>query len=214
MDGVTPGLRLRPGDRRDLGRAPHPDRRRHRPARPLHLAAAGLRGAVATASRRSSAAASGPTDGTNGTTITSGPWNIEMMLRAVEGLPINSASSARATRPARPRSSSRSRPAPPASRSTRTGAPRRRRIRAALVGRRRHGRAGRHPHRHAQRGRLRRGHDRGVRGPDDPHVPHRRRRRRPRPGHASRSPASRTCCPARPTRRCPTASTRRPSCST
>jgi urease subunit alpha len=31
----------------------------------------------------------GPTDGTNGTTITSGPWNIEMMLRAVEGLPIN-----------------------------------------------------------------------------------------------------------------------------
>src|SRR6185437_6177442 len=31
----------------------------------------------------------GPTDGTNGTTITSGRWNIEMMLRAVEGLPIN-----------------------------------------------------------------------------------------------------------------------------
>jgi urease subunit alpha len=31
----------------------------------------------------------GPTDGTNGTTITSGPWNIEMMLRAVDGLPMN-----------------------------------------------------------------------------------------------------------------------------
>ena len=31
----------------------------------------------------------GPTDGTNGTTITSGPWNLEMMLRSVEGLPIN-----------------------------------------------------------------------------------------------------------------------------
>jgi urease subunit alpha len=31
----------------------------------------------------------GPTDGTNGTTVTSGPWNIEMMLRAAEGLPIN-----------------------------------------------------------------------------------------------------------------------------
>jgi urease subunit alpha len=29
----------------------------------------------------------GPTDGTNGTTITSGPWNLEMMFRA--GLPIN-----------------------------------------------------------------------------------------------------------------------------
>jgi len=31
----------------------------------------------------------GPTDGTNGTTITSGPWNLEMMLRAAEGLPVN-----------------------------------------------------------------------------------------------------------------------------
>ena len=31
----------------------------------------------------------GPTDGSNGTSITSGPWNLEMMLRAVEGLPIN-----------------------------------------------------------------------------------------------------------------------------
>jgi urease subunit alpha len=31
----------------------------------------------------------GPTDGTNGTTITSGPWNLEMMFRAFEALPIN-----------------------------------------------------------------------------------------------------------------------------
>ena len=31
----------------------------------------------------------GPTDGTAGTTITSGPWNLAMMMRAVEGLPIN-----------------------------------------------------------------------------------------------------------------------------
>jgi urease subunit alpha len=31
----------------------------------------------------------GPTDGTNGTTITSGRWNMEMMLRAAEGLPVN-----------------------------------------------------------------------------------------------------------------------------
>jgi urease subunit alpha len=31
----------------------------------------------------------GPTDGTNGTTITSGPWNLAMMMRAAEGLPIN-----------------------------------------------------------------------------------------------------------------------------
>jgi len=31
----------------------------------------------------------GPVDGTNGVTTTNGPWNLEMMLRAIEGLPIN-----------------------------------------------------------------------------------------------------------------------------
>ena len=31
----------------------------------------------------------GPTDGTNGTTVTPGPWNIRQMLRSLEGLPIN-----------------------------------------------------------------------------------------------------------------------------
>ena len=31
----------------------------------------------------------GPSDGSNGTTITSGVWNIEMMLKAMEGIPVN-----------------------------------------------------------------------------------------------------------------------------
>ncbi|AIJ98735.1 urease subunit alpha [Brucella suis] len=31
----------------------------------------------------------GPVDGTNGVTTTNGPWNLEMMLRSIEGLPIN-----------------------------------------------------------------------------------------------------------------------------
>lgn len=31
----------------------------------------------------------GPTDGTNGVTSTNGPWNLEMMMRAVEDLPVN-----------------------------------------------------------------------------------------------------------------------------
>ena len=31
----------------------------------------------------------GPTDGTNGTTITSGTWNLEMMMRSFDALPIN-----------------------------------------------------------------------------------------------------------------------------
>lgn len=31
----------------------------------------------------------GPTDGSNGTTITSGPWNLQRMLQSADGLPIN-----------------------------------------------------------------------------------------------------------------------------
>jgi len=31
----------------------------------------------------------GPVDGSNGVTTTNGPWNLEMMLRSIEGLPIN-----------------------------------------------------------------------------------------------------------------------------
>ena len=31
----------------------------------------------------------GPTDGTNGTTITSGKWNLERILQSIEGLPVN-----------------------------------------------------------------------------------------------------------------------------
>jgi urease subunit alpha len=31
----------------------------------------------------------GPTDGTNATTCTPGPWNIQRMLEAAEGLPVN-----------------------------------------------------------------------------------------------------------------------------
>lgn len=31
----------------------------------------------------------GPSDGSNGTTITSGPWNLEYILKSAEGLPIN-----------------------------------------------------------------------------------------------------------------------------
>lgn len=31
----------------------------------------------------------GPTDGSNGTTITAGPWNLAKMLQAIDGLPIN-----------------------------------------------------------------------------------------------------------------------------
>ncbi len=59
-------------------------------------------------------------------------------------------------------------------------------------GRRRDGRAGRDPHRHAQRIRLRRGDGRRLQGPRHPHLPHRGRGRRPRAGHhQGRGPAQR-----------------------
>ena len=57
-------------------------------------------------------------------------------------------------------------------------------------------RAGRHPHRHAQRVGLRRGHHRRHRGPDDPHLPHRGGRRRPRPGHHHDRRACRNVLPS------------------
>jgi hypothetical protein len=44
-------------------------------------------------------------------------------------------------------------------------------------------RADRDPHRHAERGRVRRGHPGRDRGPPHPRVPHRGRRRRARAGH-------------------------------
>ena len=59
-------------------------------------------------------------------------------------------------------------------------------IDTCLQRRRRARRAGRDPHRHAQRVGLRRDHDRGVQGPHDPHLPHRRRRRRPCARHHPR----------------------------
>jgi urease subunit alpha len=88
MDGVTPGLTVGPAT--DAITAEH-----------LILTPAGNDGHIHLISPQQVYAALsngvttffgggiGPTDGTNGTTITSGRWNIEMMLRAVEGLPIN-----------------------------------------------------------------------------------------------------------------------------
>ena len=68
--------------------------------------------------------------------------------------------------------------------------------------------------RQPQRGRLRRLHAAGHRWAQHPRLPHRGRRRRPRAGHHHASPATPTCCPARPTPRFPTPSTPSPSTST
>jgi urease subunit alpha len=88
MDGVTPGLDVGPATDAISGEQ-------------LILTAGGIDAHVHFISPQQVHAAlsngvttffgggAGPTDGTNGTSITSGPWNIEMMLRSVEGLPVN-----------------------------------------------------------------------------------------------------------------------------
>ena len=88
MDGVTPGLAIGAVDRNHRRRAPHPHRRRHRLARPLHLPAADPRSALHRhhhADRRRHRAG----DGTKATTCTPGEWNIRRMLEAAEALPLN-----------------------------------------------------------------------------------------------------------------------------
>ena len=77
--------------------------------------------------------------------------------------------------------------------------------------RRRVRRADRHPHRHAERGRLRRRHHhaRSTGARSTPITPRARAAATRRT--SSRSPASRTSCLPRPTRRGPTPSTRSPS---
>jgi len=91
------------------------------------------------------------------------------MLQAADEIRSTSASSARATRAAPRRSSSRCSRAASASSCTRTGHDARG---DRLLPLRRRGprRPGRDPHRHAQRVGLRRGHAGGVQGPRDPHV--------------------------------------------
>jgi urease subunit alpha len=88
MDGVTPGLDVGPGTDAISGEQ-------------LILTAGGIDTHVHfVAPQQAYTALSngvttlfgggvGPTDGANGTTVTAGPWNIAMMLRAAEGLPVN-----------------------------------------------------------------------------------------------------------------------------
>ena len=125
----------------------------------------------------------GPATGTFATTCTPGPWHIHRMLEAAEAFPMNLGflGKGNASLPA----------------------PLREQISAGAIGLKLHedwgttpaaidnclgvadedGRAGRDPHRHAERIGLRRDLGRGVQGPHHPHLPHRGRGRRPRAGH-------------------------------
>ncbi len=88
MDGVTPGLEVGPATDAISGEqciltAGGIDAHVH------HIAPQQVEAGLSNGITTFFGGGVGPTDGTNGTTITSGPWNIEMMLRAADALPMN-----------------------------------------------------------------------------------------------------------------------------
>ena len=122
----------------------------------------------------------GPAHGTLATTCTPGPWHMARMIQAMDAFPMNIGLSGKgnASLPAALDRDGRGRRLlAEAARGLGHHAGRHRLL---PVGRRRLRRAGDDPHRHAERIRLRRGHDRRHQGPHHPRLPHRGRRRRPR----------------------------------
>ena len=156
----------------------------------------------------------GPATGTNATTCTPGARHIELMLQATDALPMNfgflGKGNTLAARRAR-RADSRRRDRPEAARGLGHDAGG---DRLLPVGRRALRRAGRDPHRHAERVGLRRRLDRRVQGPDDSHLSHRRRRRRPRARHHPRVRRAERAAELDQSRRARTRSTRSTSTST
>ena len=134
----------------------------------------------------------GPATGTNATTCTPGPWHLQRMIEAAEAFPMNLgfAGKGNASLPAGARRADRGRRLrAEAARGLGHDA---RRDRQLPLRRRRSRRPGDDPHRHAERERLRRGHDQGLQGPHHPRLPHRRRGRRPcARHHQGRRPAER-----------------------
>ena len=86
QDGVD--HRDRPLDRGDRRRRQDPDRRRHGRPRPLHLPAAD-RGRPGVRRHHPAGRRHGPATGTNATTCTPGAWHIGRMLQAADAFPVN-----------------------------------------------------------------------------------------------------------------------------
>ena len=213
---IQPGVddHHRPGHRGHRRRGQDPHRRRLRHPHPFHLPAADRGGADVAASPRCWAAAPARRPARFATTCTPGPWHIARMIEAADDFPMNLGFAGKGN-------ASQARRAGRAGRGGRLRAEAARGLghdaggdRLLPVGRRRLRRAGDDPHRHAQRIRLRRGHDQGVQGPHHPRLPHRRRGRRPRARHHQGRRALPTCCRPRPIRRGPSRATRSTSIST
>ena len=145
----------------------------------------------------------GPATGTNATTCTPGAWNIHRMLEAAEAFPLNlgflGKGNASAPDPLREQIAAGAVGLKLHEDWGTTPAA----IDCALARRRRARRPGRRstPTRSTRAGFVEDSIAR-VRGPDDPHLPHRGRRRRPRAGHHPRVRRAERACRPRRTRRC------------
>ena len=124
----------------------------------------------------------GPAEGTKATTVT-GAWHLERMLEAIDQWPVNVALLGKGNTVDEPALWEQLRCGAAGFKLHEDWGNDPGSDRCLPAGRRRLRRAGGDPHRHPQRGRLRREHAGGDRRPVDPHVPHRRCRRWPRPRH-------------------------------
>ncbi len=158
------------------------------------------------------AGGTGPADGTKATTVTPGSWYVARILESLDEYPLNIALLGKG--------------------NTVGEAALREQVEAGISGFKLHedwgstpaaidaclrvadetGRAGRDPHRHPQRGRLRGRHPRRHRRAGHPRLPHRGRRWRARAGHRHRRGRAERAARPRPTRPARTPST--PSTST
>ena len=132
----------------------------------------------------------GPAEGTRATTCTPSPWAIREMLLAMDELPVNVLLLGKGNTVSTEGMLEQARAGVGGFKlhedwgSTPGG------DRRLPARRRRDRRAGRDPHRHPERGRLRGDDAGGDRRPDDPRLPHRGRGRRPRAGHHHRRGAA------------------------
>ena len=182
MDGVTPALAISASTEVLAAEGPHPHLRRHRLARPLHLAEPDSRRVLLRHhddDRRRHRAG----DRHQGHHLHAGRLEHPPHARGGRSVPAElrlPRQGQRVGRRGAARAGARRRARPQAARGLGHDAGRDRRVPRR---RRRVRRPGRDPHRHAERNRLRRGHDRGDPRAHDSHLSHRRRRRRPRARH-------------------------------
>ena len=142
----------------------------------------------------------GPAEGTKATTVTPGAWHLARMLEAMDSFPVNIMLLGKGNTMSEEAMWEQLRGGAGGFKLHEDWGTTPAVIDACAAGGRGRRRAGEHPHRHPERGRLRRGDAARHRRPIHPRLPHRGCRRRARPRHHHGRRRSPTCCPRRPTR--------------